>query len=89
MDAAQAINIAIYALVGLGVSTVFVLALFVGFLVLAGFSKHRGRTSGSAIVRNMAERLGTRATYLPPSAPRGPADQLRTPELVEQSDAKP
>ena len=89
MDAAQVANIAIYALVGLAVSTVFVLALFVGFLVLAGFSKHRGRSSGSAIVRNISERLGTRATYLPPSAPRGPADQLRTPELVEQSDAKP
>ena len=81
-------DIAVYALIGLGVSTGFLLALFIGFLVIAGFSKHRGRSSSSAIVRNLAERLGTRATYLPPSAPRGPADQLRTPELVEQSDAK-
>ena len=89
MDAAQVTNIVIGALVGLAVSTGFLLALFIGFLVLAGFSKHRGRSSGSAIVRNITERLGTRATYLPPSAPRGPADQLRTPELIEQSDAKP
>lgn len=89
MEAAEITNIAIYALVGLAVSTGFLLALFVGFLVIAGFSKHRGRSSGSAIVRNIPERLGTRATYLPPGAPRGPADQLRTPELVEQSDAKP
>ena len=89
MAAAEITNIAIYALVGLAVSTGFLLALFVGFLVIAGFSKHRGRSSGSAIVRNIAERLGTRAPYLPPGAPRGPADQLRTPELVEQSDAKP
>lgn len=85
MDAAEITNVAIYALVGLAVSTGFLLALFIGFLVIAGFSKHRGRSSGSAIVRNIAERLGTRATYLPPSAPRGPADQLRTPELVEQA----
>lgn len=85
MDAAEVINIAVYALVGLAVSTGFLLALFVGFLVVAGFSKHRDRSSGSAVVRNIAERLGTRAAYLPPSAPRGPVDQLRTPELIEQS----
>ena len=89
METAEVARIAVYALVGLAVSTGFLLALFVGFLVIAGFSKHRGRPSGSAIVRNIAERLGTRATYLPPSAPRGHVDQLRTPELVEQSEQNP
>ncbi|MCE2543385.1 MAG: hypothetical protein OXF27_20815 [Acidobacteria bacterium] len=86
MDVAEISRIAIGTLLGLAISTGFLLALFVGFLVIAGFTKHRSRSRGSAIVRNIAERLGTGATYLPPSAPRGPADQLRTPELVEQSD---
>jgi hypothetical protein len=85
MDVAEITRIAIGALMGLAVSTGFLLALFIGFLVIAGFTKHRGRSQRSAIVRNIAERLGTGATYLPPSAPRGPADQLRTPELVEQA----
>jgi hypothetical protein len=85
MDVAEITRIAIGALMGLAVSTGFLLTLFIGFLVIAGFTKHRGRSRRSAIVRNIAERLGTGATYLPPDAPRGPADQLRTPELLEQS----
>ena len=72
------------ALQGLVLSTGFLLALFVGFLVVAGFCKFRRREPGSAIVRNLAECLGSGARYLPPTAPRGPADQLRTPELQEQ-----
>ena len=84
----NAADVAFYALVGLAVSTGFLLSLFVGFLVIAGFSKLRSRSSGSAIVRNVGERMGTRATYLPPGARSGPTDQLRTPELLEQSDAK-
>lgn len=84
MDA-SVVQVAVYALVGLAVSTGFLLALFVGFLVVAGLSKHSGRTPQSAVVRNIYERLGTRADYLPPTAPRGPVDQLRTPELNEQN----
>ncbi len=78
-------EIAFGALQGLLLSTGFLLALFVGFLVVAGFCKFRRREPGSAIVRNLAECLGSGAQYLPPGAPRGPADQLRTPELQEQS----
>ena len=37
------------------------------------------------VVRNLGERLGGTATYISPHAPRGPADQLHTPELLEQS----
>ena len=84
MDA-SVVQIAIGALLGLGISTGFLLALFIGFLVVAGLSKHSDRTPQSAVVRNIYERLGTRAAYLPPTAPRGPADQLRTPELTEQT----
>jgi hypothetical protein len=77
-------EIAFATLQGLVVSTGFLLALFVGFLVIAGYCKFRRREPGSAIVRNLAERLGSGAEYLPPT-PRGPIDQLRTPELQEQS----
>ena len=78
-------EIAFGALQGLVLSTGFILALFVGFLVVAGYSKFRRRDPSSAIIRNLGERLGSGAQYLPPTAPRGPADQLRTPELQEQS----
>ena len=78
-------DIAVGTLQGLIFSTGFLLALFIGFLVLAGFSKLRTREHDSPFVRNLSERLGTGARYLPPDAPRGPADQLHTPELREQS----
>ena len=70
---------------GLILSTVFLLALFVGFVFLAGLPKLRRRGRGSMVVRSLAERMNGEAKYLPPHAPRGPADQLRTPELLEQS----
>ena len=79
------LEVAFAALQGLLLSTGFLLALFIGFLVVAGYCKFRRREPGSAIVRNLAECLGSGAQYLPPTAPRGPADQLRTPELQEQS----
>jgi hypothetical protein len=73
------------ALLGLIVSTGFLLTLFVGFLVIAGYTKFRRRGRSSMVVRNMGEWLGSSSQYLPPDAPRGPADQLRTPELSEQT----
>ena len=79
------VEIALGALQGLVASTGFLLALFIGFLVVAGFPKFRTRDRDSAVVRNLSERLGTGARYLRPDAPRGPADQLSTPELLEQS----
>ncbi|MCY4510239.1 MAG: hypothetical protein OXG35_25250 [Acidobacteria bacterium] len=70
---------------GLGFSTVFLLAVFVGFCVLVGFTKFRTIDKRSRVVRSLDDRLGPGARYLPPSVPRGPADQLKTPELLEQS----
>ena len=70
---------------GLGMSTVFLLAVFVGFCVLVGFTKHRTIGKASLVVRSLDDRLGTGARYLSPAVPRGPADQLKTPELLEQS----
>jgi hypothetical protein len=68
---------------GLGASTLFVLALFIGFCVLFNLRKLKPRGAGARVVRNLDERLGTTPVYLSPDAPRGPADQLQTPELLE------
>ena len=70
---------------GLGFSTVFLLAVFLGFCVLVGFTKLRPIDKRSPVVRSLDDRLGPGARYLPPTVPRGPADQLKTPELLEQS----
>ncbi len=59
-------------------SSVFILALFIGFCVLVGFTKTK-RTAGNApVVKSLDEALSHQAMhYLPPNAPRGPADQLK------------
>jgi hypothetical protein len=78
------IQIVIGALTGLTSSSVFVLALFIGFCVLVGFTKTK-RTAGRAmVVKSLEEAVTHRPVdYLQPSDPRGPADQLKAPELVE------
>ena len=81
-------EIARAAFIGLGASTVFLLALFIGFLVIAGLTKLRHPGRDSLVVRNLGDRIDDGVHYLPPDAPRGPADQLHTPELLEQSDRK-
>jgi hypothetical protein len=65
------------------VSVVVVLALFVGVCVLLTLTKLRPSGKGSRVVRGLDELVGERQTYLPPDAPRGPVDQLSTPELLE------
>ena len=77
---------AVQTLVGLAVSTGFLLTLFIGFLVVAGFTKFRKTGRGSLVVRNLVDQMdGGRVRYRSPDAPSGPADQLRTPELLEQA----
>jgi hypothetical protein len=74
---------------GLTTSSVFILALFIGFCVVVGFTKLK-RTAGNApVVKSLDERISREpVAYLPPTAPRGPADQLRAPELVEAAARK-
>jgi hypothetical protein len=79
---------ALLTLQALLVSSVVLLALFAGFCVLLNFSKLRPSGGRSRVVRSLDEALGERQTYLPPDAPRGPADQLRTPELLETKSRK-
>jgi hypothetical protein len=78
------------ALEGLASSTVFVLVLFIGFCVVLGFTKLKKTSGGTAmVVKSLDERISHRPmAYLSPSAPRGPADQLRSPELVEAAARK-
>lgn len=82
----DAVQIGIGALQGLGASTVFILALFIGFCVLVGFTKTKRTAGGAMVVKSLDEKLSHRPVeYLGPTAPRGPADQLRAPEIVEKS----
>jgi hypothetical protein len=83
---ADIIDLTVGLLTGVGSSTVFILALFLGFCIIAGFSKTRPTTGrGSMTVKSLEEKVGQGAyvAYMPPSAPRGPIDVLRTPELLD------
>jgi hypothetical protein len=84
------LQIALGTLQGLGLSTVFVLVLFIGFCVVIGFTKTKKTAGGSArVIKSLDERIShTPMAYLLPTAPRGPADQLRAPELVEAAARK-
>jgi hypothetical protein len=63
--------------------------LFIGFCVLVGFTKTK-RTAGDAPVVKSLDEVVTHQPmqYMSPTAPRGPADQLRAPELVEAAGRK-
>ena len=89
MSVAQLAYVLWELLKGFVSSTVFVLVLFIGFCVVVGFSKLK-RTSGAAmVVKSLDETISHQPmAYLPPTAPRGPADQLHSPELVEASSRR-
>ena len=78
------------ALTGLASSTLFVLALFIGFCVVFGFTKLKRTAGGSAmVIKSLDERISLKPMeYLPPDAPHGPSDQLRAPELMEAAARK-
>jgi hypothetical protein len=74
----EVLNLVIAAVKGLTVSAVFVLVLFIGFCVIVGFTKLKKTAGGAAaVVKSLDERLTHQPmAYLPPTAPRGPADPL-------------
>jgi len=86
MTAADIQQIAVGAVQGLLASSLFVLALFIGFCVIFGFTKTKKTAGGAAmVVKSLDERISHRPfVYLTPSAPHGPADQLKSPELNEK-----
>lgn len=85
MNLTEIQQIAFGAIQGLASSTVFVLVLFIGFCVIVGFTKTKKTAGGTArVVKSLDERISLRPmVYLSPSAPHGPADQLKSPELLE------
>ena len=90
MSSADIINLVVGTLTGIVSSTAFVLALFLGFCIILGFPKLRSTVGRkSMVVRNLEETVGQQAfsRYLSPSAPHGPVDVLRTPELLEHAKA--
>ena len=81
-------SIAWAVLEALLVSSVVLLVLFIGFCVLFNLPKQKPGGRGARVVRSLDERLGERPEYFPPDAPRGGADQLHTPELLEAAARK-
>ena len=79
---------ALATLQALLVSSLAVVALFLGFCLLVNLPKLRRSGRHSRVVRGLEEVVGGRQTYLPPDAPRGTVDQLRTPELLEAEGRK-
>jgi hypothetical protein len=71
---------------GLLLSSAVLLVLLAGFCVLLGLPKLRASGGRSRVVRSLDEALGRRQAYLPPDAPRGRTDQLRTPELLDAQE---
>jgi hypothetical protein len=89
MNVGEIQQLVIGALQGLTSSAVFVLVLFIGFCVVVGFTKLK-RTAGDAMVIKSLDESVTHKPfeYLAPTAPRGPADQLGSPELLEAAARK-
>jgi len=73
---------------GLTISTLSLLALFVGFCLLFTLPKLRRAGPGSRVVRGLDEAAGIRQIYLSPDDPHGTIDQLHTPELLETQSRK-
>ena len=90
MGAIDIQQLVVGAIQGLASSTIFVLVLFIGFCVVVGFTKLKKTAGGSAkVVKSLDERISHQPMiYLSPTAPHGPVDQLRSPELVEAAGRK-
>jgi hypothetical protein len=87
---ADTIQIVWGTLQGVLSSTGFVLFLFIGFCVVVGFTKTKKTAGGGAsVVKSLDERISHQPfIYFAPGAPRGPADQLKSPELLEAAARK-
>jgi hypothetical protein len=89
MNPAEIWPLVVGVLQGIVSSTAFVLALFIGFCVAFGFTKLKRTAGGTMVVKSLDEQITRRPmSYLAPSAPHGPADQLKAPELLEAAARK-
>jgi hypothetical protein len=74
---------------GVASSTVFILALMIGFCTVVGFTKLKKTAGKTMVIKSLDEQTtGKPMEYLMPGDPRGPADQLHSPELVEAAARK-
>ena len=87
---ADVIQIGLGTLQGILSSTGFVLFLFIGFCVVAGFTKTRKTAGGSAqVVKSLDERISHQPmAYFAPGVGRQKVDQLHSPELLEAAARK-
>ena len=87
---ADVIQILVGTLQGVGASTAFVLFLFIGFCVVAGFTKTRKTAGGAAtVVKSLDERISREPmAYFAPGVGRQKVDQLHSPELLEAAARK-
>jgi len=82
------VNAALAALQGLTVSTICLVAIFVGFCLIFTLPKLRRAGPRSRVIRGLDEAAGIRQIYLSPDDPHGTVDQLHTPELLETEARK-
>jgi hypothetical protein len=89
MNPGEIQQLVIGALEGFTSSAVFILVLFIGFCVVLGFTKLKKTSGNTMVIKSLDEQTSHQTmAYLPPTAPRGPADQLKTPELLEAAARK-
>jgi hypothetical protein len=88
MSASELQNLVVGTFVGVVVGAVAVLLLLAGVSVLVGFRKLRPSGPRTRVVRSLDEAVGHADPYLTPDKPRGPIDQLRSPELLEAAARK-
>jgi hypothetical protein len=89
MNVAEIWPLVFSVLKGVVSSTAFVLTLFIGFCVVLGFTKLKRTAGGVMVIKSLDEQITRRPmSYLAPSAPHGPTDQLKAPELLEAAARK-
>ncbi len=75
MTSAELWTLALGTMEGLGGLVVVLLVLMIGCCLVFDLTKFRP-TRNSKIIKSLDETVGPPLVYLPPNAPRGPADQL-------------
>lgn len=88
MSGEELTNLVVGFVTAFGASSLFILVLFLGFSIVFGYPKLRATTGRhSMVIKSLEETVGQEAfaRYMPPDAPRGPIDVLKTPELLERA----
>lgn len=88
MTSGDLVSLGIGFLQAFSASTVFILALFLGFCTVLGFPKLRSTLGHkSMVIKSLEERVGQErfVRYMAPDKPRGRIDVLKTPELLERA----